>query len=85
MKSDDISITLPLGWKVSSVPAPINQDAKAVVYKLKSDDLKGSLHVSRTLQFDLILLDKDKYGVLRQFFQLVRTGDEEQVVLQPTS
>ncbi len=85
LKSDDISIVLPLGWTVSSVPRSINQDAKAAVYTVKSDDNKGSLHVSRTLKMDLLLLDKDKYGILRQFFQLVRTGDEEQVVLQPHS
>ncbi len=85
LKSDDISIVLPLGWTVSSVPPPINRDAKAAVYTVQSDDNKGSLHLSRTLRIDLLLLDKDKYGALRQFFQLVRTGDEQQVVLQPHS
>jgi hypothetical protein len=30
-----------------------------------------------------MLLDVKSYGALRNFFQLVRTGDEEQVVLQP--
>ena len=85
LKSDDISIVLPLGWSVSSVPAPINRDAKAAVYTVQSDNNKGSLHLSRTLRIELLLLDKDKYGILRQFFQLVRTGDEQQVVLQPHS
>lgn len=85
VKSDDISITLPLGWTVSSVPAPIKQDAKAVVYSVTTDDKKGSLHLSRTLKVDILLLDKDKYGILRHFFQLVRAGDEQQVVLQPQS
>lgn len=85
LKSDDISIILPLGWTVSSVPAPINQDAKAALYTVKSENSNGSLHVTRMLKVDLLLLDKDKYGILRQFFQLVRTGDEQQVVLQPHS
>jgi hypothetical protein len=85
LKSDDISITLPLGWRVSSVPAPITRDAKAAVYTVESADVQGSLHVSRSLRVELLFLDKDKYGALRQFFQLVRTGDEQQVVLQPAS
>jgi hypothetical protein len=85
LKSDEITVTLPLGWSIGSVPAPINQDAKAVMYTVKSENNKGSLHLSRTLRVDLLLLDKDKYSILRQFFQLVRTGDEQQVVLQPSS
>jgi hypothetical protein len=85
LKSDEITVTLPLGWSIGSVPAPINQDAKAVMYTVKSENNKGSLHLSRTLRVDLLLLDKDKYSILREFFQLVRTGDEQQVVLQPSS
>ncbi|MBI1740172.1 MAG: DUF3857 domain-containing protein [Candidatus Koribacter versatilis] len=85
LKSDDISVTLPLGWTIGSLPAPINRDAKAAVYIVKSENNKGALHVSRSLQVDLLFLDKDKYDILRQFFQLVRTGDEQQVVLQPSS
>ncbi len=85
LKSDDITVNLPLGWAIGSVPAPINQDAKAAFYGVKSDGSSGSLHLSRTLRMDLLWLPQDKYSVLRQFFQIVRTGDEQQVVLQPTS
>jgi hypothetical protein len=84
-KSDEISVTLPAGWKIGSVPPPITHDAKAVVYTVKSEDSKGSLHISRTLRMDLLLLDKSKYDILRRFFQKVRAGDEQQVMLQPSS
>jgi len=30
-----------------------------------------------------MLLDQKYYAALRNFFQAVRTGDEEQIVLQP--
>jgi hypothetical protein len=85
MKSDEISVTLPSGWKIGSVPAPITHAAKAVVYTVKSEDNRGSLHISRTLHMDLLLLDKSKYDILRRFFQKVRAGDEQQVVLEPSS
>ena len=85
LKSDDISVTLPLGWSVSSLPNPINQDGKAVAYVLKSENVKGSLHISRTMRSDLLMIGQPQYGLLRQFFQMVRTGDEQQVVLQPSS
>jgi hypothetical protein len=82
-KADDVTIALPLGWQVGSVPAAQNVDAKAVRYALKAESDKGSLHLTRRLAVDLLFLDPKFYPALRDFFQVVRTGDEEQVVLQP--
>ncbi|MBO0911988.1 MAG: DUF3857 domain-containing protein [Acidobacteria bacterium] len=82
-KLDDVTINLPLGWEVGSVPAPLDRDAKAARYALKVENNKSTVHLSRNLTVDLVLLDEKYYPVLRNFFQTVRTGDEEQVVLQP--
>jgi len=41
------------------------------------------LHLSRKLSIDTLLLESKYYPALRSFFQVVRTGDDEQVVLQP--
>jgi hypothetical protein len=83
LKSDDIAITFPRGWKVSSLPNPISQDSAPLAYFHKAEINNGSLHIGRILRFDLELVSKDQYQVLRQFFQMVRTHDEQQVVLQP--
>jgi len=32
---------------------------------------------------DFLILDSKYYLALRNFYQVVRTGDEEQIVLQP--
>jgi hypothetical protein len=32
---------------------------------------------------DILLLQSNNYPKLRQIFQIVRTGDEQQVMLQP--
>jgi hypothetical protein len=82
-KMDDVTISLPLGWQVSSLPPARNQDAKAALYTLKAESDKNTLHLSRKLKVDLLLLDQKYYAALRNFFQVVRSGDEEQVVLQP--
>ncbi len=82
-KEDDVTISLPLGWEASSLPPAHNQDAKAAVYMLKAENDKGTLHLSRKLNLDLLLLDQKSYPALRNFFQVVRTGDEGQIVLQP--
>ncbi len=82
-KLDDITINLPLGWEVSSLPSAQDKDAKVVRYLLKAENDKSTVHLKRQLDVDLLLLDTKYYAALRNFFQLVRTGDEEQVVLQP--
>ena len=82
-KEDDIKIELPLGWHVSSVPKPRDADAKAAEYVLKCDDQKTAVRISRTLRIDLFMVPKETYPVLRNFYSVVRTGDEEQIVLQP--
>lgn len=82
-KTDDVAIVLPLGWSTGSVPQPINEDTKAVAYILKAEDNKGSLHIARKLRSELMAVDVKNYPILRDFFQMVRTGDEQQVILQP--
>jgi Domain of Unknown Function with PDB structure (DUF3857) len=84
-KSDDVTIELPLGWQVSSVPKPLTQDSHVVIYKLKVDENKGVLHIQRQLDMQLLMLDVKYYAALRNFFQTVRTADEQQIVLQPGS
>jgi hypothetical protein len=82
-RSDDINVDLPLGWQVSTVPKPQQLDAKAITYNLNATNDKGSLHVSRTLNVDVLLLPVENYPNLRKIFQVVRTGDEQQVILLP--
>ena len=84
-KVDDITIELPLGWKLGSLAKPVGQDVKAAAYDMKAEDKGGNLHLTRSLRSDLVMVAKQNYPALRAFFQLVRTGDEEQVVLQPGS
>lgn len=82
-KLDEVSMELPLGWKVDSLPQAQNQDHRVIAYTLKAENNNGTLHLSRKLDVDIILLQTQYYGALRSFFQAVRTGDEEQIVLLP--
>jgi hypothetical protein len=83
LKIDDVTVELPAGWKIESLPKPENQDAKAAEYILKVEEKSGAVHVTRTLRCDLFLLQKDLYPTLRNFFLIVRSGDDKQIVLQP--
>jgi len=84
-KVDNLTIELPLGWQVTSVPKPENSDAKVMLYTMKVENDNGTLHVERRMKSDLITLDPKFYPALRKFYEVVRTSDEEQIVLQPAS
>ena len=81
--ADDITIDLPLGWQISSVPEARKLDAKAITYDLETKNENGALHLNRVLVVDLVILPQDKYNALRRVFQVVRTQDEQQVALLP--
>jgi Domain of Unknown Function with PDB structure (DUF3857) len=82
-RSDDVTIDLPLGWQISTIPEPQKLDAKAIVYSLETKNDKGTLRFSRELDVDVLVLPQHNYANLRKIFQVVRTGDEQQVILQP--
>ena len=80
---EDVTIELPPGWQVSSVPLPRDQNKNMVAYSLKVEQSPGTLRLTRKLTIDFLLLEQKYYTALRNFFQTVRTGDAEQIVLQP--
>ena len=80
---DDITIDMPLNWLVKSLPPEQNQNSKVIVYTLKVEDQKGTEHITRLLKLDLLGLDVKYYGALRNFYQGVKSGDEQQIVVQP--
>jgi hypothetical protein len=81
--TDDVSIQLPVGWQVESVPKDEDKDLKGTEYSLKVEKSNGAVHIQRMLRSDLFMVPKDNYPVLRAFFQFVKSEDEQQVILQP--
>jgi hypothetical protein len=78
--ADDLTITLPSGWEVSSVPQAHHTDVKVASYETSSEQQSARLHLQRKLVVNTLLLDPKYYGSLQTFFDGVRTGDDEQVV-----
>jgi hypothetical protein len=82
-KVDDVTIEIPAGWQVTSLPPEESQVGHIVEYTLKVENDKGRLHLARMLSVNFLLLETKYYTALRDFFQMVKTTDEEQIVLQP--
>ena len=80
---DHLTFELPQGWKVETMPKDLDRDAKALGYQLKLEDKDGAVHVQRMLRCEVVMVAKENYSILRNFYQLVKTEDEQQVILQP--
>jgi hypothetical protein len=82
-EQDDLVIEVPAGWQVGSLPEAKTQNGGSVLtYTTKTVNETGRLHLTRTLDVSFLLLDAKQYPALRSFFQQIRTGDEQQIVLQ---
>jgi hypothetical protein len=82
---DDVTVELPLDWKVASLPPPHVDAGRVCAYNTKVEEKNGALHLTRELNINTLTLETKYYPALRNFFQTVRSGDEQQIVLQPGS
>jgi Domain of Unknown Function with PDB structure (DUF3857) len=80
---DDVTIELPLDWKVNSVPPGHKDEGRVCSYNTTTENKNGTLHMTRNLNINALVLDTKYYGALRKFFQTVKTTDEQQIVVQP--
>jgi hypothetical protein len=81
--ADDVTIELPAGWVAESVPQARNVDLKRVAYRTTLENGLRTLHFTRQLDFDLLILYTKAYDALRNFYQTVQAADEERAVLSP--
>ena len=78
---DDISIELPERTHIEAVPDAQRLHESNVSYQLQVDQAPGVLKLQRDLTINLLILKTGSYDWLRHFYQSVRGGDEQQIVL----
>jgi len=81
--TDEIAIELPPGWQVSSVPTARTADIKVATYTSSAQSAGGTLNMKRELVLNTIFIHQKFYAQVRDFYQSVRAGDEDQVVVTP--
>ena len=80
---DDISFTMPPSFQMESLPKqPANAPTGAIQYTLSSSQIANSFEVKRTLAVEGVYFKRDLYPSIRQAFSAIKTGDDEQAVLQ---
>jgi len=82
---DDVTLELPSNWQVSALPKLQLIDGKVCAYRSEAQNANNSLHLSRRLMINALMLDSRYYRGLRNFYQQVRTGDEEQIILSSST
>ena len=78
---DDVTIVPSQDLQIANVPQPQHSEIKGCSYDLTVTNKPRLLHISRRLLVNLQVLEVKFYPTLRTFFQNVRSGDEQQVIL----
>jgi hypothetical protein len=78
---DDVTIDLPAGWTMSSVPQPGSTDIRVADCKWTADGTPTTLHLKRDLSIETLLVAAKYYDQLHDFFQAVRRSAEEEAVV----
>ena len=81
--TDEVVIELPPGWQFSSVPKARTADIKVATYNSSAQFTGGTLTMKRELALNTILVQQKFYTQVRDFYQAVRAGDEDQIVITP--
>jgi hypothetical protein len=82
---DDVHIKLPDKLQVESLPA--NQEVKLpyAIYRAVRKQDKNEIDITRDLAIGTFVLPPAEYKDLKSFFDKVKEGDDEQVLLKPVA
>ena len=78
---DDVTVTLALQLKVEGSSAPVDVNAPFAGYHLSCEKQPAALHFVREMNQDGIYYPLEHYSDIRRFFQMVRTSDAQQIIL----
>ena len=78
---DDVTVELSQAWQVGGLPKAQDIEGKVCAYHADIQSTDKTLHVARQLTINGILFDTKYYPWLRNFYEQVRVGDGQQVVL----
>ena len=85
-EDDDITLDVPDGYSVESLPRDVNYDVNVAGYKTHYDSsTPKSIHLTRSFEVRSLYFDADSYSPLRNFFSKVSAADQEQLVLRKSA
>jgi hypothetical protein len=79
--TDEVDIALPADLRVGALPEHKYTEFETAHYSFSAERSNGGLHLRRDLSSDLLLVGAKFYPQIRDFYQAIRAGDAEQIVL----
>jgi hypothetical protein len=79
---DDAKLSAPQGYKIEAVPAAKHLRPGVISYEISAAQQASVVEVKRLLVIDGLMFPVKDYPALRNFFNLVKSNDETQIVLQ---
>jgi len=81
-EEDDLTVELPEGFRIESLPSAKQASLPFSQYSITREENAGKLRIKRKLVMNGFYFPQEYYSTLRQFYDRVRAGDEEQAVLR---
>jgi len=81
-ESDDVTVHVPAGFSVETLPAAQSSDRGAVSYAISSTQLKDAVEIKRHLVVNGVVFPQAAYLALRAFFGFVESNDNAQIIFQ---
>jgi hypothetical protein len=85
IEEDDVTLEVPPGYAVETLPHPGDLNAGAVVYTTRYTNDEAAIHFTRRVVVDSMFIPRDKYAALRTVYSRITSADQEQVILRKTA
>jgi hypothetical protein len=83
--TDTFDITLPVGYAVDDLPAPVDADFSFASYHSKSEVNGNVIHYTRTFEVKELSVPVSKAAELKQFYRTIAGDERNAAVLKPVS
>lgn len=83
LDSDDFEITLPAGYEVDELPAPVDVDLGFAAYHSRTQAAGRTLRYTRTFEIKQLSVPVAQADALKQFYRTIWTDERRTAVLRP--
>jgi len=81
--TDSFEISIPAGYKVDDLPAPVDTEYSFASYHAKTEVNGGVIHYDRTFEIKQLSVPVSKVDELRKFYRTIAGDERSTVVLKP--
>jgi hypothetical protein len=85
LDNDTFEITMPAGYEVDDLPAPVNLDYSFGAYHSKTEVQGNVIRYTRSLEIKGVTVPVDQLNDLRKFYRYIAGDERNNAVLKPSA